>query len=110
MATAPALKRMTFGEGGSALVFTALALLCIVIAAKAYTPGYAFHAFLFSAASAGAVFTIFNRYFERENLDAAQRVLAAAGYRVHAAVPPDGGAWGRTTVSSPASPTTTWGR
>jgi len=27
----------------------------------------------------------FNRYFERENLDAARNVLAAAGYRVHAA-------------------------
>ena len=65
MATAPAIKRMTFGEGGSALAFTALALLSIVIAAKAYTPGYAFHAFLFSAASVGAVFTIFNRYFDR---------------------------------------------
>ncbi|HEU5017849.1 MAG TPA: FAD-linked oxidase C-terminal domain-containing protein [Pseudolabrys sp.] len=31
----------------------------------------------------------FNRYFERENLDAARRVLIAAGYRVHAALPPD---------------------
>jgi FAD/FMN-containing dehydrogenase/Fe-S oxidoreductase len=32
----------------------------------------------------------FNRYFERENLDAARRVLTAAGYRVIAATPPDG--------------------
>jgi FAD/FMN-containing dehydrogenase/Fe-S oxidoreductase len=32
----------------------------------------------------------FNRYFERENLDAAYNVLSAAGYRVHAAVPRDG--------------------
>jgi len=32
----------------------------------------------------------FNRYFERENLDAALRVLAAAGYRVHALLPNDG--------------------
>jgi Fe-S oxidoreductase len=32
----------------------------------------------------------FNRYFERENLDAARRVLVAGGYRVHAAPPPDG--------------------
>jgi FAD/FMN-containing dehydrogenase/Fe-S oxidoreductase len=32
----------------------------------------------------------FNRYFERENLDAAHRVLAAAGYRVIAATPKDG--------------------
>ncbi len=29
----------------------------------------------------------FNRYFERENLDAAVAVLAAGGYRVHAAMP-----------------------
>ncbi|MPZ57821.1 MAG: FAD-binding protein [Rhizobiales bacterium] len=32
----------------------------------------------------------FNRYFERENLDAAVTVLAAAGYRVHLATPIDG--------------------
>jgi FAD/FMN-containing dehydrogenase/Fe-S oxidoreductase len=34
----------------------------------------------------------FNRYFERENLDAALRVLIAGGYRVHAAAPQDGDA------------------
>ncbi len=32
----------------------------------------------------------FNRYFERENLDAALRVLVAGGYRVHALQPTDG--------------------
>ncbi len=32
----------------------------------------------------------FNRYFERENLDAALRVLTAGGYRVHAVMPKDG--------------------
>src|SRR3569833_851078 len=32
----------------------------------------------------------FNRYFERENLDAAHRVLSAAGYRVIAPTPTDG--------------------
>ncbi|MGE5147256.1 MAG: (Fe-S)-binding protein, partial [Candidatus Eiseniibacteriota bacterium] len=32
----------------------------------------------------------FNRYFERENLDAAHRVLTAAGYRVHAVKANDG--------------------
>ena len=44
----------------------------------------------------------FNRYFERENLDAAHRVLTAAGYRVRAAVPPNGGrplCCGRTYLS-----------
>jgi FAD/FMN-containing dehydrogenase/Fe-S oxidoreductase len=32
----------------------------------------------------------FNRYFERENLDAALHVLATGGYRVHALLPNDG--------------------
>jgi FAD/FMN-containing dehydrogenase/Fe-S oxidoreductase len=32
----------------------------------------------------------FNRYFERENLDAAMDVLVAGGYRVHAPLPQDG--------------------
>jgi Fe-S oxidoreductase len=32
----------------------------------------------------------FNRYFERENLDAALSVLVAAGYHVHAPMPTDG--------------------
>jgi len=32
----------------------------------------------------------FNRYFERENLEAARRVLVAGGYRVTAAMPNDG--------------------
>jgi Fe-S oxidoreductase len=44
----------------------------------------------------------FNRYFERENIDAALTVLAAAGYRVHLAMPTDGGrplCCGRTFLS-----------
>jgi Fe-S oxidoreductase len=45
----------------------------------------------------------FNRYFERENLDAAMAVLSAGGYRVHAAMPKDGNArplcCGRTFLS-----------
>ena len=32
----------------------------------------------------------FNRYFERENLDAAYKVLTAAGYKVHCVKPSDG--------------------
>jgi Fe-S oxidoreductase len=47
----------------------------------------------------------FNRYFERENLDAAHLLLTAAGYRVHAAVSPDGGrplCCGRTFLSAGA--------
>jgi Fe-S oxidoreductase len=45
----------------------------------------------------------FNRYFERENLDAAVTVLTAAGYRVHIATPTDSQArplcCGRTFLS-----------
>jgi Fe-S oxidoreductase len=44
----------------------------------------------------------FNRYFERENIDAASAVLAAAGYQVHFAAPADGGrplCCGRTFLS-----------
>ena len=44
----------------------------------------------------------FNRYFERENLDAARRVLAAAGYRVHTPAAAPGGrplCCGRTFLS-----------
>jgi len=44
----------------------------------------------------------FNRYFERENIDAARAVLEAAAYRVHFAAPADGGrplCCGRTFLS-----------
>ena len=44
----------------------------------------------------------FNRYFERENIDAALAVLTAAGYRVNVAKPNDGGhplCCGRTFLS-----------
>ena len=40
-------------------------LVRFVIAAKAYTPEYAFHAYLFAAGSVAAVFAIVNRYFDR---------------------------------------------
>ena len=61
-------KYMTLGEGGLAAAMTALAFVSIVIAAKAYTPEYAFHAYLFAAASVAAVFAICNRYFERSDV------------------------------------------
>jgi cytochrome c oxidase cbb3-type subunit I len=64
-ATVAPRKTMTLGEGGLALFFTALAFLSIVVAAKAYTPAYAFHAYLFCAASVAAVFAIINHYYNR---------------------------------------------
>ncbi len=45
----------------------------------------------------------FNRAFERENLEAAERVLRAAGYRLHRVASPDGGrppCCGRTWLAS----------
>src|SRR5579863_1060919 len=62
-----ASKYMTLGEGGLAAALTALAFVSIVVAAKAYTPEYAFHAYLFAAASVASVFFIINRYFERSS-------------------------------------------
>ena len=59
-------KYMTFGEGGLAFALALLAIFSIVVAAKAYTPAYAFHAYLFAAASVASVFAIFNRFFERD--------------------------------------------
>jgi cytochrome c oxidase cbb3-type subunit 1 len=56
---------MTIGEGGSALAFAALAMFSIIVAAGAFTPEFAFHAYLFAAASIAAVFAIVNRYYER---------------------------------------------
>jgi cytochrome c oxidase cbb3-type subunit 1 len=58
-------KQMTLGESGSAIVFAALAFFTLVVAAKAYTSEFAFHAYLFCAASVAAVFAIVNRYYER---------------------------------------------
>jgi cytochrome c oxidase cbb3-type subunit 1 len=58
-------KSITLGEMGLTLCLSALTLLWLVIAAKAYEPGYAFHAFLFAFACAATVFAVFNRYFNR---------------------------------------------
>ncbi|MFN3686489.1 cytochrome-c oxidase, cbb3-type subunit I [Salinarimonas sp.] len=58
-------KRMTIGEGGTAVALAALAVLSIVVAAKAWEPAYAFHAYLFAAASVAGVFAIINRYYDR---------------------------------------------
>ncbi|MFG1359825.1 cytochrome-c oxidase, cbb3-type subunit I [Xanthobacter tagetidis DSM 11602] len=56
---------MTFGEIVALVGFSAFAFLSIIIAAKAYTPEYAFHAYLFAAASIASVFAIGNRYMNR---------------------------------------------
>jgi cytochrome c oxidase cbb3-type subunit 1 len=58
-------KSMSLGEGGTALAFVALAVSSIFGAARAYTPEYAFHAWLAAAAGVATVFAIVNRYYER---------------------------------------------
>ncbi len=58
-------KSMTSGEAGSALAFAVLTFATLLIAAQAHTPEYAFHAFLFSAASLATTFAIVNRYYNR---------------------------------------------
>jgi cytochrome c oxidase cbb3-type subunit 1 len=59
-------KTATIGEAGLSLALIALALLALLIAAKAYTPAFAFHAYLFAAASLASVYAIVNRFYKRE--------------------------------------------
>ncbi|HVY00097.1 MAG TPA: cytochrome-c oxidase, cbb3-type subunit I [Pseudorhodoplanes sp.] len=65
MNAATAQKQMTVSEAAAAIAFVALAFVSLVTAAKAYTPEYAFHAYLFCAASVAATFAIINRYYDR---------------------------------------------
>ena len=58
-------KTMTIGEGGLGAHVRRLGASVDRVAAKAYTSEYAFHAYLFTAASIASVFAIINRYYER---------------------------------------------
>ena len=58
-------KTFTLGEGGLVIAFTVLALTSLVIAGKAWTTAYSFHAMLFAIGSATAVFKIVERYMDR---------------------------------------------
>ncbi len=59
-------KKLRFGEIGLSVVMAVLAAGAIIVAAKAWTPEYAFHAYLFSAAAVAAIFAIANRYTARD--------------------------------------------
>jgi cytochrome c oxidase cbb3-type subunit I len=61
----PAGKSMTIPEMLLPLFFAALGFVCLLVAARTEEPEFAFHAFLGAAACATAIFTIFNRYFNR---------------------------------------------
>jgi cytochrome c oxidase cbb3-type subunit 1 len=65
MTDAASHKTMTEGELVLIMVFSILALLALVGAAKAEDTAFAFHAYLTAAASVAVVFGIFNHYFDR---------------------------------------------
>ena len=73
---------MSFGEGGTAVAFAALAIYAIVIAAKAYTPEFAFHAYLFAAGSVATVFVILNRYFDPRHAPAPLMIDGKPNYNM----------------------------
>jgi len=60
-----ARKTFTNGEAGLVLFFSALAITSLVVAGRAWTDAYSFHALLFAAASGLAVFKIVDRYMTR---------------------------------------------
>ncbi len=58
-------KRMTAGEMTFVIAGAVMFFLSILIAAKTYSPEFAFHAWLFAAASLVTVLAVFNRYYAR---------------------------------------------
>lgn len=78
----PPAKSLRWGEGALIGVFSLFALFSIVVAAKAYTPEYAFHAYLFAAASIAAVFAIGNRYMNRPAGDVPQFIDGKPNYNM----------------------------
>ncbi len=63
--SAASRKAFTNGEAGLVLFFTVLAFISLLVAGKAWTSAYAFHALLFAAASGFAIFKIVDRYMNR---------------------------------------------
>jgi cytochrome c oxidase cbb3-type subunit I len=61
----PVGKSMTIPEMLLPLFFAALLFVCLLVGARTEEPEFAVHAFLSAAACAAAIFTIFNRYFDR---------------------------------------------
>ena len=58
-------KSMHGGETGLLLAMAVLFLLSLLIAGKAYTSEFRFHALLFAAASLASIFGIYNRFLTR---------------------------------------------
>ncbi len=61
----PGAKSMRFGELGLIVVSFLCAIGTLFIATRAYTPEYAFHAFLFAAASLASGVAVLRRYSRR---------------------------------------------
>ncbi len=61
----PTGKSMTVPEMLLPLFFAVLLSFCLLVSAKTAEPEFAFHAILGAAASAAAIFKIFDRYFDR---------------------------------------------
>ena len=59
------VKKATPGEIFLSALMALTAICSIFVASKAQTPEFAFHAYLFSAASVLAIFIIVNRYYDR---------------------------------------------
>ena len=57
------VKKATPGEIFLSALMALTAICSIFVASKAQTPEFAFHAYLFSAASVLAIFIIVNRYY-----------------------------------------------
>ena len=75
-------KRMTTGEFVLSGLFGILALASFIIGGKAWTAEYAFHAFLFSAASLAATFAILNRYMDRPAEPVPQEIDGRPNYNM----------------------------
>ena len=60
-----ARKSFTHGEFGLAIALTILALFSLVVAGRAHSTAYSFHALLFAAASAYFVYKIVDRFYSR---------------------------------------------
>jgi cytochrome c oxidase cbb3-type subunit 1 len=73
-------KSPTMGEAGLSVALFLLAALSLFIAAKAYTPEFAFHAYLFAVASAASVFAIVHRYQQRDSIAVPQLVAGKPNY------------------------------
>jgi cytochrome c oxidase cbb3-type subunit 1 len=58
-------KSFTHGEIGLAIALTVLALFSLVVAGKAHSSAYSFHAILFAAVSAYFVYKIIDRFYAR---------------------------------------------